>query len=80
MATKSSWAAELASSISEKADKVPDGWVTTEQIAKQISRDITTARRVAREALASDRAQVKLFRVRMPSGNVLPVKHYKITT
>jgi predicted transcriptional regulator len=75
---KSEWITALAQSLDESADKVPDGWKTSRQVADEMGRSIGNAQKVIKSLVSSGLAETKVFRVNVPGCGVRPVPHYRI--
>ena len=58
-------------------DVVPEGWMTTEQIAMATDKSKNTVLRMIRDSLARGAAEMKTFRVTTRRGP-FPIPHYRV--
>lgn len=78
--TMDEWREALREVEEEKADPIPKGWETSDQIrAKMGGISRACALRNVRKLMAANRAEVKMFKVFVPGRNALmPVPHYRL--
>ena len=71
-----SWAKEFVNCCNQKEDKVPDGWMTINQIAKGIGKSRQTVRVRIMEMEGRGRVKKRKFKIKAGSG-VRGVFHYR---
>lgn len=73
-----SWALELLAARKEsRIDKVPAGWKTLEQVAKEMDMTKQGVREIIAPLLGK-KVERKKFRVELPGGSVRMTYHYKL--
>lgn len=70
------WCAVLSTQFAE--DTVPEGWVTSKELANKIHRSPSRLSEVLQRAIAEGKCERKMFRV-PNGGTVRPVPHYRLT-
>lgn len=71
----SNWAKALSETL--VSDKVPKGFLTRHEIAKELNRSVDRTDEILRRLIAAKKAEKKLFRVLTGAG-VRPVPHYRL--
>lgn len=71
-----SWLKELQKELQE-TDKVPPGWKTVKQWAKEDGLSVAYTAKLLDLAVIKGRAERHPFRILMPSGMVRTVPHYR---
>lgn len=57
-------------------DKVPEGWITSEEAARIVGMSRTRMSVYLHGAIKSNEIQKKMFRVAVGTGRVIPMAHY----
>jgi len=71
---------ELQNLLKNKADTIPEGWYTMNQLSVKLDRSLTSTKNTINNLLTNypKRIKVKKFRIVDNSGRVQPIQHYKI--
>ena len=71
---------ELQSLIKNKPEEVPEGWYTTPQIKKFLSRSLSQTQAIMKHLITNfpSRVQTKKFRITDRAGRTQQTTHYKI--
>lgn len=63
--------------ILEPSEKIPKGYTTAYEIAKQLQRDVSTAHRLIRQLKGKNLVDTQVFKVRV-GGRIQCIPHYKL--
>jgi len=73
------WLAAICMASKSKIEKVPKGWNTRDQIAKQIGKSKSTTRDYIKKLILMGKAEKKDFYIYIPARRAsTPIPHYKI--
>lgn len=70
------WSTLLSQALQGAPDKVPAGWKTSAQLAKESGLGICRTQRALKKLVKQGQVEIKLFRVKV-TAKTLPVPHYR---
>lgn len=73
----SDWMKALSDAVSETAEKVPKGWITTREFASIVKLSPPQANKQMRLLLDKGKAESKKFSIKIGSA-VRPIPHYRL--
>ena len=76
--THSEWMEAYREAMEKKVDKIPEGWKTTAEIARELDVQRSAAGEVIRLLLRSGKAKMRSFKVMTETGKIRNVPHYRI--
>lgn len=71
------WLDAITNAVKRKADKVPEGWRTPQEIRKMLNKSQRETSRQIAELKKEGLIEVKKFRIETPRG-LYPEIHYKL--
>lgn len=73
------WATAISDLIKKRTDKVPEGWLTREQISNKIGRNKSTTIAYISKLMQQNKADKKEFYIYIAERKTsVPVPHYKL--